>query len=208
MTLPARRTRKVAPPADDRGPVTIADDDAAGIPDLGEILRRLRNQRGMSLRDVAEETGLSASFIAAVERGDSDIALKRLARLARVFNHDVGSLLGYTARQAEPLFMSGRDRYTVDRGKGVHYEIIRLPGMNFELTVVTFQPRTRLKDEITHEGIDIVHVSYGELVLVYNKVEYALKTGSCGVWSGAYSHTFRNDADAPAQFVSMTETVY
>jgi transcriptional regulator with XRE-family HTH domain len=184
------------------------DGAEGGIPDVGEILRRLRQQRGMSLRDVADETGLSASFIAAVERGESDIALKRLAKLAQVFNHDVGSLLGYSARQSEPLFVSGRDRYTINRGKGVHYEIIRLPGMNFELTVVTFQPKTRLRDVITHEGIDITYVSYGELVLVYNKSEYTLKPGACSVWSGAYPHTFRNDTDAPAQFVGMTETVY
>src|SRR6478609_6292080 len=64
-----------------------------GYPAPGEVLRRLRTQRGWSLRDVAERSGLSASFLGAVERGESDIALERLARLAAIFDHDVGSFL-------------------------------------------------------------------------------------------------------------------
>src|SRR5579883_1658123 len=67
-----------------------------GVPDVGEILRRLRKRRGLSLRQVADLSGLSVSFLRAVERGESDISLGRLARVARIFGHDVGSFLGYS----------------------------------------------------------------------------------------------------------------
>jgi transcriptional regulator with XRE-family HTH domain len=180
-----------------------------GLPDVGRILKRLRQERGLSLHQVAARSGLSASFLSAVERGQSDIALQRLARLARIFNHDVGSLLGYYARRAEPQFVRAGDRFKVDRGKGVQYEVIRLPGLDFELIHATFSPRSRFRDELTHEGVDIGFCASGELVLVYNKREYTLGAGECAVWSGAYPHTLRNDADEPALFVSVvTETVF
>jgi transcriptional regulator with XRE-family HTH domain len=55
-------------------------------PRVGEVIRRLRTQRGLSVRGLAEQAGISASFLGAVERGESDIA----------------SLLGYSLRQSTP----------------------------------------------------------------------------------------------------------
>ena len=180
-----------------------------GLPDVGEIIRRLRLQRGLSLHEVAARTGISASFLSAVELGKSDIALKRLARLARFYGHDVGSLLGYSARQAEPHFIPTHDRVKVARGRGVDYEVIRLTGLNFEFITATLQPRSRFRDKITHEGIDFGYCARGQLVLVYNDAEYVMDERDGAVWSGAYPHLIRNDTDEPAQFVSITtETVF
>jgi transcriptional regulator with XRE-family HTH domain len=180
-----------------------------GLPNVGAILQRMRQQRGMSLQDVADATGLSPSFLSAVERGKSDIALRRLARVAAVFHHDVGSLLGYSARQARPQFVQGGDRLRVDRGDGIDYAVLRPPGVDFELIVATFGPRAQFRDAITHEGLDITYVARGELVLVYNDEEYALPTGECVVYSAAYPHRFRNDTDDYAQFINVvTATVY
>ena len=49
--------------------------------DVGARLRRLRNERGLSLADVARATGLSASSLSLAETGKSDIAFGRLKRL-------------------------------------------------------------------------------------------------------------------------------
>jgi transcriptional regulator with XRE-family HTH domain len=186
-----------------------AEDPPEGLPDVGAILKRLRLQRGLSLHQLADLCGLSASFLSAVERGQSDIALGRLARVARIFGHDVGSLLGYSARRTQPQFVDRRDRLIVDRGQGVHYEVVRLPGLTFELIIASFEPRTAFRDEITHEGVDIGYCAHGELVLVYNHREYPFKAGDCGVWSGAYPHAVRNDSQDPAMFISVvTETVF
>jgi transcriptional regulator with XRE-family HTH domain len=180
-----------------------------GVPDVGEILQRLRRQRGLSLREVADACGLSASFLSAVERGESDIALGRLAKVAHLFGHDVGSFLGYSTRKAKPYFTTSADRVSVNRGRGVSYEVVRIQGTNFELVTAALEPHSAFQDEITHEGIDIGLVSSGTLVLVYDGVDYEMGEGVCGVWSGAYPHTIRNDSDEPAQIlIVVSETVY
>ena len=46
--------------------------------DVGAIVGLLRRKRGMSLDELATRSDLSPSFISAVERGKSDIALGRL----------------------------------------------------------------------------------------------------------------------------------
>ena len=52
-------------------------------PRVGDVIRQLRHQHGISLRELAEQSILSRSFLGAVERGRSDIAVGRLAHPVR-----------------------------------------------------------------------------------------------------------------------------
>jgi transcriptional regulator with XRE-family HTH domain len=132
-----------------------------GAPDIGQILKRMRTQRKLSIRDVADGSGLSASFLSAVERGESDVSMGRLARIAEFFDQDLGSMLGYSTRLARPTFVGKSDRTVRNRGRGIRYELLRLPGLNLELCVMTFEPRTAMRDELTHEGVDTLYVVSG-----------------------------------------------
>lgn len=177
--------------------------------DVGAIVGLLRRKRGMSLDELATRSDLSPSFISAVERGKSDIALGRLSRIAAVFGLDVASLLTYSSNTARPRFLTSDDRMPVDRGEGVDYRRLRLPGVDFELITVSFEPRTAFRDALAHDGIDIVYVPVGSVVLVFDGVDYVMNAGDSGVWSGRTPHAFRNDTDSPAQLVAVvTDTVW
>src|SRR4051794_34561412 len=160
--------------------------------DVGAIVGLLRRKRGMSLDELATRSDLSPSFISAVERGKSDIALGRLSRIAAVFGLDVASLLTYSSNTARPRFLTSDDRVPVDRGEGVDYRRLRLPGVDFELITVSFEPRTAFRDALAHDGIDIVYVPVGSIVLVFDGVDYVMNAGDSGVWSGRTPHAFRH----------------
>jgi transcriptional regulator with XRE-family HTH domain len=69
-------------------------------PELGARLKALRKRRGLSLRDLAAQSGLSQSFLGAVERGRSDIAVGRLAQVAAVLMRQPQSALRILGRSA------------------------------------------------------------------------------------------------------------
>ena len=50
--------------------------------ELGDAMRRRREQQGMSLRDVAEKTGVSASTLSRIENGTGKPDADNIARLA------------------------------------------------------------------------------------------------------------------------------
>lgn len=180
---------------------------SAGVPDVGAVIRRLRRQRGISVRALAASCGLSASFLGAVERGDSDIALGRLALVANALDHDVASLLGYSLRQATPRLVTPARAGA--RGVGVEFSAFRIPGSQLELLVARFAPHSAFDDSITHAGIDVAYVAQGELLLIVNGVEYALVERQCVVWPSSHAHTMRNVSDAPAIVVGFaTEIVH
>jgi len=193
-------------PLDGEGP---APGTVEGVPDVGAILKRLRIRHNLSLRELSEGSGVSASFLSAVERGTSDISIGRLAQLARFFGLDVGSLLGYSAGRARPHFIVDEDRLQVDRGKGIDYEVLRIGGVGLELIKIEFAPHTTFAEDLTHEGVDIVLVTSGHLIATVAGVDYPMAAGQCAVWSGAYPHRLRNDRDEPASAISIvTESVF
>ena len=75
---------------------------------VGERLRAIRRQKGLSLHDVEARSSLEfkASVLGAYERGERAISVPRLQRLARFYNVPVDQLLpqdegpGYAARYA------------------------------------------------------------------------------------------------------------
>jgi transcriptional regulator with XRE-family HTH domain len=204
---PAKRRRAPRGPIEPDQPQPVWNEqgeaEEKGLPKVGRVLRSLRQRHEMSLKDVADRSGLSVSFLSAIERGQSDISLGRLNRLAEVFGHDIGSLLGYTAQRSTPQFLKDRDRLVVDRGEGIDYRVFRLPGLNFELISATFEPHSEFRDAITHEGLDIVYVLNGQLVLEYDGVDYPMRSGDCTMYSGAYPHRFRNASGRPAGWLSI-----
>lgn len=185
-----------------------ADGDSPALaPQVGAVIRRLRRQRGLSVRTLAAQSGISASFLGAVERDESDIALGRLALIAQALDHDVASLLGYSLRRATPRFLQPARRGP--RGKGVEFSAFRIPGSHLELLVASFAPRTTFDDSITHAGIDVAYMAQGELILVVDGNDYVLEEGSCVVWPSSHPHSMRNDSDAVAVAVGFTtETVH
>jgi len=60
---------------------------------LGERVRRLREQRGWSQEGFAHEGGLGRSFAGAIERGEKDVRLSTLTKLARALGVTVSQLL-------------------------------------------------------------------------------------------------------------------
>ena len=62
----------------------------------------MRNARSLSLADVAEATGISASFLSLVENNRSDITIGRLVRLIDFYGISITDLLPFAARPDYP----------------------------------------------------------------------------------------------------------
>ncbi len=183
----------------------MTDQAPAGVPDVGAVIRQLRTRRGISVRGLAAASGLSPSFLGAVERGTSDIALGRLALVAHALDHDVASLLGYSLKHSTPRLVEPSKSGA--RGKGVEFTAFRIPGSHLELLVASFAPHTRFEDSITHAGVDVAYVAQGEVVLVVGDRETILREGQCVVWPSSHAHTMRNDGDVSAIVVGFATEI-
>jgi transcriptional regulator with XRE-family HTH domain len=64
--------------------------------DIGRALRRIRKERGLTLRDVAATSGgtFKATSVAGYERGERSITLERFVLLCRLYGTSAARVLG------------------------------------------------------------------------------------------------------------------
>ena len=60
---------------------------------FGQRVRELREKMGLSQETMAYEAGVDRSFVGKVERGDNNVSLLKMARLAKVLNVSLVELL-------------------------------------------------------------------------------------------------------------------
>lgn len=67
---------------------------------LGAEVRRRRQDRALTLRELAAEAGVSQRFLVSVEKGEANISVVRLADVARALGTDPATLLGGPVQEA------------------------------------------------------------------------------------------------------------
>ena len=83
---------------------------------LGERLRRIRQQKGMSLQDVQQSSNgkWKAAVVGAYERGDRNVTVGRLSELAEFYGVPVGEILPEEASADPRPSNGGRRRVTLN----------------------------------------------------------------------------------------------
>jgi transcriptional regulator with XRE-family HTH domain len=98
--------------------MTVEDEVSNGdyAKSLGESLRRIRVQKGMSLQDVqqASEGKWKAAVVGAYERGDRNVTVARLSELAGFYGVPVSELLPDDGAPPAPGQVETRRRVVLD----------------------------------------------------------------------------------------------
>ena len=62
---------------------------------FGSKIRELRRLKGFSQEDLASKSGLHRTYISDIERGDRNVSLKNIEKIARALEVSLGDLMKY-----------------------------------------------------------------------------------------------------------------
>ena len=90
--------------------------------DIGPKIREIRLKKGLRLKDVARETGLSVSLISKVENNNTSPSLSTLIKLSNFLGMDAGYILGESENKKSSVVCHKEDRkvWTTDDNK-IHF---------------------------------------------------------------------------------------
>ena len=161
---------------------------------LGSRLRALRTAHGWSLAEVAEKSGLSVSFLSAVERGQSSISVGSLFKLADAYGTTVPGLSpDYQADGRSVLHPPERPRYVADGGRVVIEDLIARAGA-LEAQRIEIQPGGGSEEAYAHPGEEFVYVLSGQVVFVIEeRIHYRLEAGDSLSFRSTQLHRWWND---------------
>jgi transcriptional regulator with XRE-family HTH domain len=167
------------------------------VPALGPRIRALREAMDLSLRDLAERSGVSAPMLSQVERGETSPTLQVAGRIASGLDLRLSQLLRLDEDGAVSIVRRA-DRRS-QRRDGHAYEILTppLPGQRAEVTQHTLQPGARTGaagDPPMHEpgSRETIIVTRGAATFVCDGVAHELAEGDAVTFDADLPHHFEN----------------
>jgi quercetin dioxygenase-like cupin family protein len=169
---------------------------------VGQRIRELRTKKELSLRALAELSGLSTNAISLIERGDNSPTVSSL--------HSLSNALGVPVTAFFEQHTDGQMIHTMKNCRptsetaGVKMENLGsgLPHQQIEPFLMTIEPAgSSTSSQITHSGEELVYVLKGALVCMIKDQEYILEKGDSLLFLATQPHIYRNQTSKPAQIL-------
>jgi XRE family transcriptional regulator, regulator of sulfur utilization len=186
---------------------------AVAAPDqasFGPRVRALREGMELSLRDLADRSGVSAPMLSAVERGETSPTLAVACRIAGGFELTLSQLLRLDETDGVSVVRAGERREGGARIRGHRYEVLTppLPGQRAEVSLHGLRPGAATAgpdDPPMHEpgSRETAVVVEGTVRLVCAGVAHELHEGDAVTFDADLPHHFENPTTADARFYAV-----
>lgn len=182
-----------------------AIDPAAAV---GPRIKALRESMGLSLRDLAERSGVSAPMLSQVERGETSPTLVVAEKIAAGLELTLSQLLRLDEGEHVVISRAGKRR-RYERG-GHRYEELTppLPGQRADVSVHTLKPGATTGgpgDPPMHEpgSRETAVILEGHLALFVEGTRHELAEGDSVTFDADLPHHFENDGREPTRFIAV-----
>jgi quercetin dioxygenase-like cupin family protein len=159
---------------------------------LGLQLLELRRRSGKTLREAAKIADLSPAFVSLVERGQTEIGLSRLIRLADAYNANIADLLA-EIHSPDVEYVPAAEALTAPGSPGdpkVTY--LTSPSWQIQPFRVDIEPGTSL-ESLAHDGEEFIHCIAGEVQMSINGRAWVLAEGDTLVVPPRAKHAYHNN---------------
>jgi transcriptional regulator with XRE-family HTH domain len=175
---------------------------------IGRRVRTLREARGLSLRDLARRSGVSAPMLSQVERSETSPTIAVAQRIASGLELPLSTLLRLDERQHVALVRKA-DRRTERRDGHVVQELTRaIPGERASVTVHSLRPGGRTGGPHDHPvhapgSRETIVVQSGRVALVIDDEMHLLTDGDAVTFDADLPHHFENPGRRAALFLAV-----
>ena len=175
-------------------------------PLVGQRIRELREIRGLSLRALAEQCGLSINAISRIERDESSPTVASLHRLAGALSVPITAFFDAGDRRATVCVH--HDRRMRSQGRGMIMDSLGsgLTAQQMEPFLMTLGPGVVSAPEpFTHRGEEFVFCQEGEVEYQIGDEKYRIEPGDSLLFQATQPHLCRNFGDRPATILLVLQ---
>lgn len=199
VTIPKRRQRRRRR---DFLEALQQSQDARSTPlmEIGQRLRNIRSERGLSIRDLARKSGLNVNTLSMIENNKNSPSLETLQQLSfaleipiTTFFEDASpkKIIHYKSNQRPGVaFAHGK---LEDLGAG-------MPRRGAETFLVTLKPHSNSGEyPIVHTGREIVFCLEGTLTYIIGDQPFLLEPGDSLFFEAHLPHRWQNTGTIPSR---------
>jgi transcriptional regulator with XRE-family HTH domain len=185
-------------------PNMVRPEDGLDAAELGGIIRERRQAQGMSLSQLAEQAGVSTSFVSQVERGVANPTLSSLKSLVGALNFSVGALLespaaasGSSGEDEIAVLRAGERRRIVYPGTLIANELLS-PNLQKKMEIIWVEAapgQTSGGHPHVHEGEEAGVVISGAMKFDFSGQEYTLNARDAIYFPSTRPHSWESVGD-------------
>ena len=168
--------------------------------DIGEKLRQLRLQRGLTQEELADRCELSKGFISQVER---NLASPSIATLTDILSALGSNLSEFFREEAEEKITFSKEEFFEKDSDGVLWKWL-IPNAQknmMEPVLVELAEGVSTSEDIPHEGEEFGYVLEGRVAVVLGAKQYICRKGEAFYYPAAKPHCIRNKGKGKAKFL-------
>lgn len=169
---------------------------------LSKRLRQLRNEQGLTLADVAKQSGLSTAMVSHVERGQVDPSLESLRRLAQTLGVPLFELFREEDDAPITVVRHNERRSISNSENGITYSLASRTGGSLELLEATLPAGEPSTPELrSHKSEECVLVQRGSLTVEFRTQTVVLEQGDSCHFDSTLPHRFVNQTEDPVLYL-------
>jgi XRE family transcriptional regulator, regulator of sulfur utilization len=175
---------------------------------VGARVKSLRESLDLSLRDLAERSGVSAPMLSQVERGDTSPTLAVAQKIAGGLDLTLSQLLRLDEDRHVVVVRAGKGRTRRRRGHKVEELTPPLPGQRADVSVHTLAPGAATggpDDPPIHEpgSRETTVVVKGAAELFIDGHRHELREGDSVTFDADLPHHFENNGETDARLIAV-----
>ncbi len=178
---------------------------------VGERVRRVRNDRDLTLEDISQRTGLDVSLLERIEDGSVAPPLGTVIKLAKALDLKMGYFISgeegkpYTVvRKSDRKVVS---RYNSKRSKyyGYGYESLapQKKDRHMEPFLVSLEPSESDEERSTHDGQEFIYVLEGVMEVRLGDEVYVLEPGDSIYYDSTVPHLVKNHGNQLTRILAV-----
>jgi transcriptional regulator with XRE-family HTH domain len=193
-----RRIRDIRP-----GVNLPSDQRAQSEVNVGKCLRNLRTERDLSIRNLAEQSGLNANTLSLIENGKSSPSVSTLQQLANALNVPITAFFKSDAPKNKVSYQKAGQRPLVAFNRGTLEDLgAGLTLRGGQPFIVNLEPKAGSgSSPIVHTGHEFVYCLEGHLSYQIEGEKYLLEPGDSLLFEAHLPHSWKNIGDTPLRSI-------
>jgi transcriptional regulator with XRE-family HTH domain len=172
--------------------------------EIGSRLRRIREQLGLSQRQLARQSGVANATISQIEGSKLNPTVSMLKKILDGIPLSLGDFFGDNLQPQERMFFRSGELIEIAEG-GVSYRQVgaSLANKSIQLLKECYQPGAGTgRHKLTHEGEECGIVLRGRLEVTVGDDVTVLGQGDAYYFKSSLPHQFRNVGNEPCELIT------
>lgn len=180
--------------------VPLESETDEGI-NVGRRLRLLRNERGLSIRALAEISGLNVNTLSLIENERTSPSVNTIQQLARALGVPITAFFETSAPKKEIIYQKNGNRPAAVFSYGSLEDLASgLASDHAQPFIVTLKPKAESgPTPIVHTGQELIYCLEGTITYIIEDQTYDLEAGDSLVFQAYLPHRWLNRGRTPAR---------